>query len=279
MSKGAWYMLLSLFAFSFMHLLVKFLPHLPVSEIIFFRSLFALVISIWMLKQQKIYAWGNRKLLLVLRGVAGVVSLFTFFYTIHHMPLASAITITNVAPFFAMFLSVVFLKEKIGKLQWLFVSLSFVGVYIIKGYDTRIGFWYLLVALVAAFFTATAHFLVRYLRDTEHESVIIFYFPLVSLPLVFIPMLQQWVTPHAWDYMILLGIGISTQIGQVYLTKAYRTEDIGSLSGLYFIGLLFALFYGYIFFSETYTWISIIGMLVVAFGAMLGQWYKSRKAV
>ena len=73
-----------------------------------------------------------------------------------------------------------FLKEKITTLQWFFFALSFLGVYMIKGFDERITNLDLTIAIGAAFFTACAHFIVRKLRDTDDANVIIFYFPLVS---------------------------------------------------------------------------------------------------
>lgn len=268
-SKGAGYMLISLVAFSLMHLLVKFIPHIPVPEIIFFRSVIALVLSYAMVKQEGVALWGNRKGLLVLRGLAGVTSLLAFFYAIHHMPLATVVTITNLVPFFAMMLSVIFIGEKISKLQWLLVIVAFIGVYMIKGFDVRVQTNYLIITIFAAFFTAAAHFLVRKLRDSEAQSVIIFYFPLVSIPIVLGPMLYFWVTPSWVELLVLLAIGGVSQIGQIFLTRAYRYEEIGNIAGLYYIGLLLALFYGYFFFQETFNVMTIVGMLLVLSGAVL----------
>jgi drug/metabolite transporter (DMT)-like permease len=268
LSKGAGYMLISLTAFSLMHLLVKFIPHIPVSEIIFFRSLIAIVLSYAMVRQEGVALWGNRRGLLVIRGLAGVMSLLAFFYAIHHMPLATVVTITNLVPFFAMMLSVYFIGERISWLQWLLVIIAFIGVYMIKGFDVRVQTPYLIVTVFAAFFTALAHFMVRRLRDSEAQSVIIFYFPFVSIPVVVGPMLYYWVTPNACDLLVLLGIGGISQVGQIFLTRAYRYEEIGDIAGLYYVGLLLALGYGYFFFDETFNTMTIVGMLLVLSGAV-----------
>jgi EamA domain-containing membrane protein RarD len=42
-------MLLAGIFFAFMQVMVKFVPHIPAVEIIFFRSLFSLVASFWIL--------------------------------------------------------------------------------------------------------------------------------------------------------------------------------------------------------------------------------------
>jgi len=271
LSKGAGYMLISLIAFSLMHLLVKFISNIPVPEVIFFRSVIALMLSYAMIRKQGISPWGTHKLLLIFRGVAGVTSLLAFFYAIQHMPLATVVTITNLVPFFAMLLSVFFIGEKISFIQWALVSIAFVGVYLIKGFDERVKIEYLIVALLAAFFTALAHFLVRSLRDTDHENIIIFYFPLVSIPIVLVPMLYYWVTPTYSEALFLLAIGGVSQVGQIFLTRAYRYEEIGNVAGLYYIGLLLALGYGYFFFDETFNAITMTGMLLVLSGAVLSM--------
>jgi drug/metabolite transporter (DMT)-like permease len=269
LSKGAGYMLMSLLSFSVMHLLVKFISNIPVPEVIFFRSLIALILSYAMVRRAGISPWGTHKVLLICRGLAGVTSLLAFFFAIQHMPLATVVTITNLVPFFAMLLSVLFVGEKIASRQWLLVSMAFVGVYMIKGFDPRVNTMYLLVALLAAFFTALAHFLVRTLRDTDHEEVIIFYFPLVSIPIVLGPMLYYWVMPTWSEALFLLAIGLVSQVGQIFLTRAYRYEEIGKIAGLYYIGLLLALGYGYFFFNETFNTMTLVGMGLVLVGAVL----------
>ncbi len=274
LSKGAGYMLISLTAFSLMHLLVKFISNIPVPEVIFFRSIVALALSYAMIRREGVSPWGTHKLLLLFRGLAGVTSLLAFFYAIQHMPLATVVTITNLVPFFAMLLAVIFVGEKIPIVQWFLVSIAFVGVYLIKGFDERVKTEYLVITLFAAFFTALAHFLVRTLRDSDYENVIIFYFPLVSIPIVLGPMWYYWVTPTWVEALFLLAIGGVSQVGQIFLTRAYRHEEIGNIAGLYYVGLLLALAYGYFFFDETFNAITLIGMLLVLSGAVLGQLRK-----
>ncbi len=271
----------SLFFFSLMHLLIRFVPNVPIPEIILYRSLFSLLISGAMIQRQGISFWGNRRGLLVLRGITGALSLMCFFYAIRYMPLAAAITVTNLMPFFALLLSVYFLKEKVSQLQWFFMALAFIGVYLVKGWDDRIEVLPLLAAIGGAVFTAGAHFLVRKLRDTEASDVIIFYFPLVSIPAMTIIMLvpgfgYEWYWPNAQDWVYLFFIGLFTHVGQLFLTKAYRHAEIGDLAPLYFLGILLALGYGYFLFQETYSWGAIGGMGLIVLGVALSFMNKAK---
>jgi len=106
--------------------------------------------------------------------------------------------------------------------------------------------------------------------------VIIFYFPLVTLPLSSIYLLFDWVAPVGWDWMWLLLIGLSTQFAQYFMTKSYQSEDLSKVASLNYIGIIYALGFGYIFFDESYDWLVYVGMGVVLTGVILNIWYKTR---
>lgn len=270
-------MFVSIVSFSLMHLCVKAIPTIPVHQIITFRSVFSILICIYTLKKNNIPFWGNNKPLLILRGLVGALSLFCFFYSIQHLPLATAVTISNLIPLFTLGLAAIFLNEKITKLQVLFFLLSFLGVALIKGFDHRISSIDLLIALCAAFFTACAHFSVRKLRDYDHPSVIIFYFPLVTIPLTAPYTALHWVQPDLFAWAMLILIGLFTHIGQVFLTNAYAKEEVSGVTNIYYIGILLSLFYGWVFFKENYPYMSYVGMALIIIGILLNLFYKKPK--
>ena len=183
MSQGVRFMLISAFVFTLMQVCVKLIPHIPPVEIIFFRSVFSLVASVTILKSQKISVWGNNKTLLIFRGVFGAIALTTFFILIQQIPLAAASTLQHVAPVFSVILGIFILKEKVKWNQFLFFAVSFSGIVFIQGFDSRISLGQMLLGLGSAFCTSLAYNFVRKLKSTEHPLVIIFYFPLVTLPL------------------------------------------------------------------------------------------------
>jgi len=276
LSKGAKMMLISIVSFSLMHLCVKSIPDIPVHQIITFRSVFSLIICIYVIKKQKISFWGNNKPLLILRGIVGAASLFCFFYSIKLLPLATAVTISNLIPIFTLVLAALVLKEKIEGKQWLFFLLSFLGVLLIKGFDSRVAISGLIIALSAAFFTSCAHFLVRKLRDYDSPEVIIFYFPLITLPLVGPYTFLNWVPPTNFEWLMLALIGAFTHVGQIFLTRAYANEEVSGVTNMYYIGIILSLFYGYLFFGETYPLLSFVGMALVLAGILLNLVMKKK---
>ena len=110
-------MFLSTIFFSFMNLGVKFLPHLPVLEIVHIRALIMFFITIAYLKKKGINPLGNNRKILFLRGIFGVVALSLYFYSIQNMPFASAVTIMQLSPIFTTLAAVFILKEKIKPIQ------------------------------------------------------------------------------------------------------------------------------------------------------------------
>lgn len=269
-------MLISTVLFSLMQLLVKKLDHIPFFEIIFFRAIISFFISGYSVYQLKLSPWGNNKKMLVLRGLFGTASLTSFFYALHHVPLGTAITIVNIKPFLILLIASFVLKESISPKQWVFFLISFIGIIIVKGFDTRIDALGLASVLGAAVFAAVAHTIVRYLRNTDHPVVIIFYFTVVTLPLILPFTIWYWVQPLGYDWLMLLVIGVVTHFGQLFLTKAYQSTEMNKVSNIYYLGILFAMVYGYFFFDETFTSEVLIGLLLVVVGVLLNINFKKK---
>src|SRR5690554_1619377 len=262
-------MLLAGIFFAFMQVLVKFLPHIPALEIIFFRSLFSLAVSYWILKKSHVPVFGNNKKLLVMRGISGSMGLILFFYTLQNIPLASAVTLQYLSPIFTALLGIVLVREKLKPVQYLYFAIAFSGVLIIEGFDPRISPAFMLIGIGSAFFAGLAYNIIRKLKNTEHPLVIVFYFPLVTLPIAGAYCLFFWVHPEGLDWLILLGVGIFTQAAQYYMTMAYQNAQLSKIASLNYIGIIYALGFGFIFFNESFNLLTYFGMALVLSGVIL----------
>lgn len=271
-------MLLASFLFSLMNVCVKLLPNIPAIEIIFFRSIISLGMSVFFLKLQKVNIWGNNRKLLIIRGIAGATALVMYFTTLQRMPLASASTLMHLSPLFATILGVFIVKEKVFPLQWFFFGLAFLGVIMIKGFDSQVSLLNMMLGLGAAFFAGVAYNIIRKLNTTEHPLVIILYFPLVAFPISGVYILFNWVTPHGWqEWGLLLAVGVITQLAQYFMTKAYQSDELSKVSILNYLGIIYALFFGYAIFDERLNILTMLGIGVVLTGVILNLIYKNRK--
>tara|TARA_B110000977_G_scaffold189614_1_gene259334 strand:- start:1088 stop:1933 length:846 start_codon:yes stop_codon:yes gene_type:complete len=278
MNKGAQFMIISSFAFSLMHLCVKALPHIPVFELVFFRSLISLLITFVFLKKKSIPVFGNNKKILFSRGILGVTALTLFFITLQNIPLASAVTLQYLSPIFTAFFAIWILKEKMKSRQWFFFVLAFLGVFILKGFDIsgQISYKFMTIGIVSACFSGLAYNCIRLLRKTEHPLVVVFYFPLVATPIMAVLSFFNWVKPEGLDWMYLLLLGIITQVAQIYMTKGIQSDSAGNIMTFKYIGVLFAFIYGYFFFGETYSFMSVLGIFILLSGVLLNILFKDR---
>jgi drug/metabolite transporter (DMT)-like permease len=262
-------MLIAGILFSLMNVSVKLIPHIPAIQIILFRSVFSFFLTYFLLKRNGVRVLGNNKKLLILRGVAGSIGLIAFFYTLQRIPLASAVTINYLAPIFTTILGIFIVKEKVRKTQFLYFAISFVGVVIIEGFDPRISFIDLTIGLIASLAMGVAYNIIRKLKTTEKPLVIMLYFPLITTPIAAVISYFIWVPPQGWDWLILLAIGILTQFAQYFMTMAYQNANLAKVASLSYIGIIYALGFGYLIFDETYSLIIYLGMVLVLSGVIL----------
>ena len=90
------------------------------------------------------------------------------------------------------------------------------------------------------------------------------------------PALSTWVNMSLQDWGWAFIVGATTQIAQVFLTKAYHREKIANVSLLNYLGIIFSVIIGISVFAETYTWINYMGMAVVFF-VIYGNTLTSKK--
>ncbi len=267
-------MLFATLFFSMMNVAVKLLPHIPAVEIVFFRSVVSLVLSYGILKARKVHIWGKNYKLLILRGASGAMALVLYFRLIQDIPLASATTILFLSPVFASIIGIFFVNEEVRPIQWFFYIISFLGIIMIKGFDSRIAIIYLLMGFSSSLFSGVAFNCIRKLNTSEHPLVIIFYFPLVTMPFTGIWSYFNWVTPHGTDWLVIFMVGVLTQIAQYFMTRSFQTEEISKVASLRYLGIIYALIFGYLFFDEHFNFMVYAGMGLTILGVVLNIWYK-----
>jgi len=268
------YMVLATFFFALMNVSVKILAHLPPAEVAFYRSIVSLSLSYGLIRYSGLRLPGKNIRTLLLRGLFGSSSLLLYFITLQRMPLASAVTLQFLSPIFTTVLGIFLVKEKVKPLQWLFFAMAFAGVLVIQGFDYRVSPGDVLIGFAASVFSGLAYNTIRKLRDSEHPFIIVFYFPFVSLPITGGLTFFHYVPPRGWDWFFLILIGCMAQIAQYFMTRAYQVDDLSKVSSLKYLGVIYALVFGYLFFDEKFTWHVYLGIFIVLAGVVLNLGYK-----
>jgi len=289
------YMMMSALGFALMAACVKEVSThgIPVMEIIAARALASLIISYLDVKRKGISLWGSNKPLLISRGVVGAVALICVYYAVVTLPLAEATLIQYLHPAFTAVIALLFLKERLHLSTLICIVLSLVGLAImvkpelLLGEAVELPWFSVTIALLGALGSAIAYVLVRRLSQNEESSVIIFYFPLIALPVSILCPGDSFVMPDGPALMLLILVGIFTQIGQVGLTKAMKTEVAGKATAYSYVQVIFAVILGWIFFAEIPSLWSWIGGSLIITGALINtlgstawqkadQWFNMR---
>jgi drug/metabolite transporter (DMT)-like permease len=296
MNKGILYIILSGLSFLIVNFFVKVLgsgpeqelfPGLqkfPAHELVLARSIVSFAISYYIIRKRKLPVLGYNRKWLFIRGIAGMIALTIFFYSIHHLPIAIASTIQYLAPVFTVIFAMLILKEKVAKLQWIFILLAFCGVGIIglnnliaADQHVTLDYTWLGLGIVSAAFSGIAYTAIIKLKPTDTPINIVIYFPMLSLPIMTIWCLFDFTMPQGIEWLILLTIGIFTQIAQVLMTKALHEGSASLITPFQYLGAIYAAIMGLFIFDERLSWVVYLGIFLILFGVVTNALIKVRK--
>lgn len=281
--QGVRYMLLSALGFALMSACVKSVASygIPVLEIVAARALVSLLISYVHVRRTGIALLGHNRKLLFARGAVGTVALMCVYYSVSTLPLAEATILQYMHPVFTAFIAVLFLKEQLQFSTLVCIVLCLSGLFCMvqpsmQSTHDALPTLSVVMALVGAFGSAVAYVLVRKLSQTEHSSVIILYFPLIALPvsLLLLFINDDFVAVDWYLTLLLILVGIFTQVGQVGLTKAMQSQTASKATAYAYVQIVFSVVIGAVVFNELPSfWTYLGGSLIVA-GALFNVFGK-----
>lgn len=274
---GVRYMLAGAFFFSLMSLLVKLAGRgLPSQEVVLARGVVSLVLSYWLVRQAGVSPWGRRRSILVLRGALGFVALSSFYFALTRLPIAEATVLHYTNPLFTALFAAWFLRERLTPRVLGTILVCLVGVVLVTRPDFLFGGGAsdldpmgVAAVLTGAVFSAGAYVAVREAAKTEHPLVIVFYFPLVAVPATIPLVAANFVWPTGWDWLVLLGVGVTTQIAQVCLTHGLSLEPAGRAMAIGYTQILLVAIWGALFFAEYPDLWSVLGSLLIIGGTLM----------
>tara|TARA_B110000263_G_scaffold69451_1_gene60464 strand:+ start:609 stop:1499 length:891 start_codon:yes stop_codon:yes gene_type:complete len=269
-SPGLTYMILSATSFCFMTVFVK-LAGISMStiQIVFIRGVFTLVATGIFIYREKIYPFGNHKRLLVARGITGTLALFLVYESLKRFPLSEATVIQYLFPIFTALVAALIISEPLNKNIIGAIMVGLFGVYTILGFpflmtESNINLYNVGIAITGSFLTGVAYVLVRQAtKVNEHPLVVMFYFPLFTVPICLPLLLSNWVHPSMKEWGFLLLIGVCTQLGQFFLTHGYKELPAAKAAPMSYVQVPFAMIMGLIFFGEAISLMFIVGSLLV----------------
>jgi len=262
---GFLYMFLSICAFSIMDLIVKWSDNYPIGEVLFFRGFCGIIPLLFFIPKEKYSSFYKTKkpFLHFKRCLSGLIAIVAIFIALRKLPLATVTSISFAAPIFTTLLSIFLLSEKVGFYRWLAVLVGFIGIIIISepGFNSmNIYYIYPIIFCLGLSYVAIT---IKQLSSTEPVWLISFYFSISIMIMSFFTIPSGWVFPNMIDLLLLSLLGLLGGLANLWLTQSYKFSDVSLVTPLKYLGLIFAIFFGYIFWSEVPSTKTLIGSALV----------------
>lgn len=247
-------------------------------ELVFYRSVFAFLLIAMPLM------WRHRRAgpgvlagahlgLHLRRGLVGFLALATFFHALVHLPMSMAVTLNYASPLFLALMMPWQLKERPSLPQYAAVALGFLGVALLlrpwatPASDLGAG----LIGLFSGVLAALAYVNVRKLgRLQEPEWRTVFWFSAVCVVGAGgLATATGWHELHLENLPWLMLLGLLATLGQLAMTRAYRTGRTAVVASFAFSTVLFSAFLERLLFDENMPITAWAGMAVIV---LAGIW-------
>ncbi|MFT7532898.1 MAG: drug/metabolite transporter (DMT)-like permease [Gammaproteobacteria bacterium] len=290
--RGIVFVICAMTVFSVQDVLIKLLSdQVSLFQVLFIRSLVGVFLIAGFLKitGQAVKFGTAYPFLSSLRGVLFFFAYSAFYFAQSKMPIANALVLFLVSPFFITILSIFAFGSQVGYSRWITMIIGFFGVVVISQPEFgEFNLFYLLPVMVALIYAISMTIAKKTAdKDTVYQQVIIMYTitAVLSGALGFLIGDGQYDTPEfsaiqfmtrAWNFdgffiiSSLAAITIVGTVGFLMLTSAYRIADPATITPFEYSGLISAIIWGFVFWNDIPSMKEIIGMtLIVGSGMFL----------
>jgi drug/metabolite transporter (DMT)-like permease len=248
-----------------MAMLVKKLgAHIPTIEILFFRSFVGFFFVLPMFRGNLLEPFRTRRLgMHAVRGIVGTLGNICFFWTLTHMLLADAMALQFSRPLFMIPLALLFLGEMAGWRRIAVTVVGFLGIVVYSrpftaGFDPGA-----FVGAAGALFGGLVVICIKRLASTEPTRTIMFYYAVSNAVFSLIPTIWMWVTPDAFELMLLMLVGLLGISGQGMITHGFTLGDTTALVPLDYSRIIYSAALGFLVFGELPGLLSFAGMAII----------------
>jgi len=246
-------------------------------EIIFFAALLSFpILTVILLSDPRDTSLRPvRPFWVILRAAATVATSVSAFYAFSHLPLAQVYPLLFAMPLLITIMAIPILGERVGWHRWAAVIVGLIGVIIVvRPGEANLGLGHL-AALTAAFCGALASVIVRKIGN-EERSVVLLLSPLLgnflamgaALPFVWVPLQLP-------DLGLMAVVALFGLIGAFLSILAYRIGEAVIVAPMQYSQILWAVFFGWVFFHERVDATTILGASVVIVSGLYIVWRES----
>lgn len=274
---GIFWMILTGLCFVAVAALVKILgTRIPAPEAAFLRYLLGLVFLIpalgalsrtrldrgtWML-----FGW---------RGVAHTLAVCLWFYAMARIPIADVTAMNYLSPIYVTLGAALFLGERLAARRIMAVLAALLGALIILRPGLReLGPGHLAMIFTAIFFGAS-YLITKLLADRCSPAIVVAILS-ISCTIGLAPLAAlNWVTPTAWELLILFGVATAATAGHYTMTLAFRAAPLTVTQPASFLQLVWAVTLGIVVFGEPLDPFVILGGSIIVASISFISWREA----
>ena len=276
--KGICLILVTLALFTSMDSVATHLvQNYPPIQVIWARYLSQTVVSFILLSPvlYRILRTKNFKLQ-ILRSALLFTATVCFFTSLKTLKLADVNAIFQVSPIFVTILSVLVLKETVGHRRWLGVAFGLIGALLIIGPGTGVFSYAVILPIISALSYAAYVISTRYLSQDESPLTSFVYTALLGSIAASVLVVPSWTPIESSDLFVFSVFGLLGATGHFLLIHAYRISEASFLAPFNYIGILYGSLWGFYFFNEVPSLITILGgLIIVSSGIYI--WLREQK--
>jgi len=272
LNRGVIYAVLAALSFSLQNATVKELSvTMGTGEIAFFRGTLSAIIIIVLMKIQDVHFSHEDRPTLILRGIFGGLGMICLFYGLRGVPLADASILSQLSAFFVMLFAAVFLKELIPKGAILPLAVIVCGAsLVVRPWHFDAFNVYSLFVLAQAVLAAAAYTTVSRLTASgkHHQYEIVLYFLICAAIAGAVLMGRDFRMPDMTEWGFCIALGIFSVLGQIWITRSYMYGNAVVVSFVAYIAVFFNSLWGYVFYGEIMTAMTLTGGVLIIGGSM-----------
>jgi drug/metabolite transporter (DMT)-like permease len=268
-SLGVCVMLLGMLMFALNDAMGKWLVSTySLGQVILIRSVAAIVVLSPILWKVGVSGLVNieRRGLQFARVFFSTVEIFCFYYAVISLPLADVMTYWLAAPIYVAALSPFILGEKVGWRRWTAIAIGFVGVIIALKPSTAsltpAAFSSIIGSAAFAFMMISG----RQLRNTADTTLAFWQIvgALLAGAVALLVSSDGWVPLEStFDMSLLCLLGIVAMGAHVLVNRALKLADAAAVAPLQYTLLLWAVFFGWLFFNDIPQMSIVIGAALI----------------
>ena len=219
----------------------------PLGEIVFFRSVFAiipLVIFLWIRREFPHGLATKRPGAHLIRSSFGTLALFGAFSAVARLNVAEATLVAQLSPIIMAVAAVGLLSERLTIWRVSGLAIAFAGVVVLiwpelgggSTSETRlVGFAF---GIGSALLGAIALLMVRSLNRTESPGAIALYFVLTSALGALFTLPWGWIALDGKTLVLLIASGLLGGFGHIAMTLAFRYTEASRLAPFEYVAIL-----------------------------------------